>query len=196
MKEQHAIWLAGGASLLTVATLGFLAYRMYSLSQMPSQEELAQQARASRQVSGDVAQTGIDALLAMTLPDLQGTPQALAQWNGKVRVINYWASWCPPCIEEMPLFSRLQERYSKQGVQFVGIGIDDVDKMQAFVAKSPVSYPLLVGGSNPGSAPGLSVRGLPYTVVLDRAGKVAFSLYGAAKEADLVPLLERLASAR
>ena len=196
MNEKKAALLLGVTSVLTLATVGFLGYRMVGMTQIPSQEELAKQAKASRQVTTETAQAGIDALLKMTLPDLQGVPQALAQWNGKIRVINYWATWCPPCVEEMPFFSRLQERYAAQGVQFVGIGMDETAKMQAFVQKTPVSYPLLVGGTEPNGNPALMLRGMPYTVVLDREGKVAFSIYGGVKENELEPVLSRLAQAR
>ena len=193
MNEKKAALLLGVTSVLTLATVGFLGYRMVGMTQIPSQEELAKQAKASRQVTTETAQAGIDALLKMTLPDLQGAPQALAQWNGKIRVINYWATWCPPCVEEMPFFSRLQERYAAQGVQFVGIGMDETAKMQAFVQKTPVSYPLLVGGTESNGNPALTLRGMPYTVVLDREGKVAFSIYGGVKENELEPVLSRLA---
>ncbi len=196
MNEKKAALLLGVTSVLTLATVGFLGYRMVGMTQIPSQEELAKQAKASRQVTTETAQAGIDALLKMTLPDLQGAPQALAQWNGKIRVINYWATWCPPCVEEMPFFSRLQERYAAQGVQFVGIGMDETAKMQAFVQKTPVSYPLLVGGTESNGNPALTLRGMPYTVVLDREGKVAFSIYGGVKENELEPVLSRLADAR
>lgn len=193
MNEKRAAMLLGVTSVLTLATVGFLGYRLYSMSQAPSQEDLAKQARASRQISAESAQTGVDALLAMTLPDLKGTPQALAQWKGKIMVINYWATWCPPCVEEMPMFSRLQERHAAQGVQFVGIGMDETERMQAFAQKTPVSYPLLVGGTEPKGNPALIVRGMPYTVVLGRDGKVAFSMYGGLKEAELEPVLKQLA---
>jgi thiol-disulfide isomerase/thioredoxin len=192
MKEKHAALLVGVTSALTLATVGFLGYRLYSANQVPSQEELAAQARASRQVTADTAQAGADALLAMTLPDLQSQPQALAQWRGKVLVINYWASWCPPCIEEMPMFSGLAERYAASGVQFVGVGLDEVEPMREFVRKSPVAYPLLAGGADPAGKPGLTVKGLPYTVVVGRDGKVAFSLYGGVKAGELEPVLDRL----
>ena len=192
MNEKNASLLMGVTSVLTLVTVGFLGYRLYGLSQQPSQEELAQQARASRQVGPEAAQAGADALLAMTLPDLDGRPQPLVQWRGKVLVINYWASWCPPCIEEMPMFSRLHERHATAGVQFVGIGMDETEKMLAFVKKSPVSYPLLAGGTNPGGNPALTVKGLPYTVVLGRDGKVAFSRYGSVDEATLEAQLRQL----
>jgi len=192
MNEKKAMALLGFTSVLTLVTVGFLGYRLYTQSQIPTQDELAQQARASRQVSSETAQANIDALQQVTLVDLDGKPQPFAQWAGKVRVFNYWATWCPPCVEEMPMLSRLQSQYAAKGVQFVGIGMDEVDKMRTFVRQSPVSYPLLVGVTRPSDNPGLTVRGMPYTVVVDRAGKVAFSLYGAVKEADLDPLLSRL----
>ena len=194
MNEKNASLLMGVTSVLTLITVGFLGYRLYLASQQPSQEELLQQAKASRQVAPEAAQSAVDALLAMTLPDLEGRPQPLAQWRGKVLVINYWASWCPPCIEEMPMFSRLHERHAAAGVQFVGIGMDETEKMQAFVKKSPIAYPLLAGGTSPGGNPALTVKGLPYTVVVGRDSKVAFSRYGSVDEATLEPLLRELSA--
>lgn len=193
MKQQHIVWLAGVTSALTLATIAFLGYRVYGYTQQPSQEALLEQARLSRQVSSDTAQVGVDALLAMTLPDLDGRPWLLSQWKGKVLVINYWASWCPPCVEEMPMFSRLHGQYAAQGVQFVGIGLDETEKMQAFAKANAIAYPLLAAGTNPNGSPALTVRGLPYTVVLGRDGKVAFSRYGSVDEATLAPLLRSLA---
>ena len=191
MNEKKAALLLGVTSVLTLATVAFLGYRVYTQGMSPSQDELREQARSSRQVSPETAQANIEALLKVTLDDLDGRPQPFAQWDGKVRVINYWATWCPPCIEEMPMFSRLQAQYADRGVQFVGIGMDEVEKMRAFVAKSPVAYPLLVGVTRPSENPGLTVRGMPYTVVLDRQGKVVFSLYGAVKQAELEPVLKQ-----
>lgn len=69
--------------------------------------------------SGNVAR-----LLAASLPDTEGKPQALAQWRGKVMVVNFWATWCPPCLEEIPEFVRMQEKLGIQGLQFVGIAVD------------------------------------------------------------------------
>lgn len=192
MNEKKAIWLLGITSILTVITVGFLGYRIYMHLQMPSQDELNQAARIARQVTPEAAQESIDALLATTLTDLAGVPQPFDQWQAKLRVINYWATWCPPCIEEMPMFSRLHEQFAAQGVQFIGIGMDEPEKMRAFLAKTPVSYPVLVGVTGRSDNPGLSLRGMPYTVVLDRSGKVALSLYGGIQEGELAPLLREL----
>ena len=81
----------------------------------------------------------------LVLTDLNGQPQSLGQWRGKVLIVNYWATWCPPCREEMPGFSRLQDKYRDKGVQFVGISIDTADKIIEFQKTTPVTYPLLIG---------------------------------------------------
>ncbi len=108
-------------------------------------------------------------LLALTLPDLDGKPQALSQWKGKVLVVNFWATWCPPCKEEMPEFSRLHKELSSIGVQFVGISIDTANKVTAFSKETPVSYPLLISGLENldlASDLGNRAKGLPFTVIL------------------------------
>src|ERR1700716_3920813 len=69
------------------------------------------------------------ALLALSLPDTQGNPQSLRQWRGKVLVVNFWATWCGPCREEMPEFVRAQRELGSKGLQFVGIAVDQPDKV-------------------------------------------------------------------
>jgi len=135
-------------------------------------------------------------LLSLTLPDASGAAQSMQQWQGKVLVVNFWATWCPPCREEMPGFSRLQSKFSGNGVQFVGIGIDSADKIRQFSHDLPVSYPLLVGGT---ALMGLtdqlgdSEGGLPFTVILDRDGKLLQTRLGAWQESDLERVLVGLA---
>src|SRR5688500_10608179 len=68
-------------------------------------------------------EAGGSALAAVMLPDLEGRPQALDQWRGKVVVVNFWATWCAPCREEIPILVKLQKKYGAQGLQFVGIAI-------------------------------------------------------------------------
>lgn len=108
-------------------------------------------------------------LLSLVLPDLNGKLQSLAQWKGKVLVVNFWATWCPPCKEEMPEFSRLNVQYASNGVQFVGISIDTADKVQAFQQQTPVSYPLLISTLETldlSSDLGNRAKALPFTVIL------------------------------
>ncbi|HPP47880.1 MAG TPA: TlpA disulfide reductase family protein [Accumulibacter sp.] len=144
------------------------------------------------QMSAAEVQQTVQEVLALTLPDLGGQRQSIAQWRGKILVVNYWASWCAPCIEEMPAFSRLQTRYAEQGVQFVGIGIDELENMRTFVRKTPVAYPLLLAELGKGQQAGQQVKGLPYTLIIDREGRLAESRLGRFDEAALEKVLQQL----
>jgi len=111
-------------------------------------------------------------------------------------IVNFWATWCPPCREEMPAFSRLQERYAAQGVQFVGIALDSVENVRTYHALSPVSYPLLIGGPEGGALArdlGNKSLSLPYTVVINPQGEVRLMQMGALAESDLERILARTA---
>ena len=133
-------------------------------------------------------------LLATRLNDSAGKPQAIAQWQGKTLVINFWATWCPPCREEMPSFSRLQSKYAANGVQFVGIALDTADNVIKFSLQQPVSYPLLIAdreGSELTRQLGNASLGLPYTVVLGPAGDVRMARLGRVSESELDALLAK-----
>ena len=125
--------------------------------------------------------------------DHLGRRQALSQWRGKILVINFWATWCAPCREEMPDFSRLQEKYSTRGVQFLGIAIEPSDKIAVFAARNKVSYPLLAGGQGAielSRLLGNGVGGVPYTLVLGKKGEPLLSHTGRLPAADLDALLD------
>jgi len=79
------------------------------------------------------------------LVDLAGHSHHLSEWKGKVLVVNFWASWCKPCRDEMKEFSKLQSTWEAQGLQFVGIAIDDPANVRAYLKDNPVSYPIWVG---------------------------------------------------
>ncbi len=129
------------------------------------------------------------------LPDLEHRPQALRQWLGKVMVLNFWATWCPPCLREIPGFMRLQQRLGERGLQIVGVALDDPDKVQPFVGQMGMRYPVLLGGlaaSDLARAAGNHLGGLPYTVVFDRQGRAVSSLVGEMSEARLSAIVEPL----
>lgn len=134
------------------------------------------------------------ALQQARYPDPQGRPQALAQWSGKLRVVNFWASWCAPCREEMPDFDDLARQYHSQGVAFIGIAVDTLGNVQAFLQKHPVGYPILVGD---GGAHGLARAlgntsgALPYTLVLDAGDRVVMQHLGRLPRATLEAVLRQ-----
>lgn len=137
------------------------------------------------------------ALFATRLPDLSGTPQPISQWRGRVLVINFWATWCAPCREEIPVFVRMQDRLGPRGLQFVGIAIDDAAKVRAFAQEFGINYPQLLGAIDTvelSRQAGNRAGVLPYTLILDRRGRIASRLPGGVKEAALEALVEPLLS--
>lgn len=109
-------------------------------------------------------------------------------WRGKVLVVNFWASWCPPCVEEMPTLDQLQAEFLAQNVLFVGIGIDSPTNIRQFLEMTPVSYPIVIGGLE-GSAlskqMGNAQGALPYTIIIDAKGKATSSKLGKISEEEL-----------
>lgn len=137
----------------------------------------------------------VQRLLELNLADMHGKPQAMAQWKGKVIVANFWATWCPPCLEEMPGFERLSRQYAAKGVQFVGISIDSADKVRRFAADMGITYPLLIGDMATFDVVrtlGNPSQGLPFTIILDRSGAARRIKLGRFAEADLAAFLATL----
>jgi thiol-disulfide isomerase/thioredoxin len=134
-------------------------------------------------------------LLALALPDTAGREQPLKQWKGKVVVVNFWATWCEPCREEMPRFVKLQDEYGDKGLQFVGIAIDQVDKVQRFSSEIHLNYPTLIGGYGAielSKSTGNRYGALPFTVVIDRAGAIVHTQLGPIKDAQLRQIIVQL----
>ncbi|MBL8511592.1 MAG: TlpA family protein disulfide reductase [Betaproteobacteria bacterium] len=135
------------------------------------------------------AQSGasIGAIYATTFSDLDGKPVSLARWDQKLLVINFWATWCAPCREEMPLLSELQKKYAARNVQIIGIAADSTSAVADFSQKTPVAYPLLPAE---GSAIEFSKRLgnrlglLPHTVIIKPGGEVIYMKLGKVEAAE------------
>lgn len=115
------------------------------------------------------------------LRDLEGRPHELAEWRGRVVVLNFWASWCGPCREEMPEFTRLQRELGGEGLQFIGVALDESEAVQDFLKETPVNYPILLGDAEaPAWAErlGNQLAVLPFSVVFDRAGRPVLTQAG------------------
>lgn len=134
-------------------------------------------------------------LLALSLPDAAGKEQPVGQWKGKVLIVNFWATWCEPCRDEMPRFMTLQNQYGGQGLQFVGIAIDQADKVQQFASEIHLNYPTLIGGYGAiqlSKTFGNQLGALPFTIVVDRAGHVVHTQLGPLKDAQLLSMVGQL----
>jgi thiol-disulfide isomerase/thioredoxin len=136
-----------------------------------------------------------DALGAAGFPDFEGTPRRLAEWRGRVLVCNFWATWCGPCREEIPLLIAVRQNYATLGGEVVGIAIDNAAKVREFSASFGISYPILLAeadGLDLMRKLGNSSGGLPYTVIADRQGVPVQRKLGALKPGELEKILDPL----
>jgi thiol-disulfide isomerase/thioredoxin len=146
-------------------------------------------------VDTSIATKGADAILAASLPDLQGNTQPVSQWKGKVLIVNFWASWCVPCREEIPEFIEFQKKYRDKGLTFVGIAVDQKERAAAFSKEMAINYPVLVGDMKAmalAEAAGNAQGALPFTVVIDRNGKITGTKLGRLSQSKLESMVEPL----
>lgn len=134
-------------------------------------------------------------IFAANFPDLNDKAQPFSQWRGRVVVLNFWATWCPPCRTEIPDFVKVQEKFEARGLTIVGLAIDSKDKVQVFADEMAINYPVLIGDTRAmdlSKAAGNRLGGLPYTVILDRQGKIVATEIGGLTAAKLEGLISPL----
>ncbi len=186
--------------LLLVAGLGFIAYRSGAASARNScvatilfpQSEvrtIANEDEESADKKSPVAP-------AWELKDLEGKAVKLSDFKGKVVLLNFWATWCPPCREEIPDLIALQNQYRDQGLAVIGISFDrEPGTVKSFAARHKINYPLVMADQETAAAYG-NVEAIPTTFFIDREGKVAGAHAGGADkatlEAGIKPLFEQL----
>lgn len=128
-------------------------------------------------------------LYKASLIDMQGAKQNLNQYKGKIIVLNFWATWCPPCREEMPELSRLYQEFQNKNVVVLGLAIDDLALVKEFLQTSPVNYPIFITENESmelGTELGNDQGVLPYTIIIDADGNVIKTFFGRISK----PLLE------
>lgn len=146
-----------------------------------------------------VARQG-DRACDLGLPDLEGKPLHLSQLQGKVVVVNFWATWCDPCREEIPDFVKLYKEYRGRGLEIIGVSMDTgkEEQVKAFAKKFGIEYPIVVGDIR--VARQWLVQGIPRTLLIDREGKVVQEIVGVTDmrslEKGIQPLLGTTRTAR
>lgn len=123
------------------------------------------------------------------LPDREGRSRSLSEWNGKLVILNFWASWCGPCREEMPMLDRMHLRYADRGIEVVGVAAEGSTDALAFLAQNPVSYPILINAPDDPVDVSLHLGNtqsvLPYTALIGRDGHVLATRMGNFSEKSL-----------
>lgn len=112
-----------------------------------------------------------------SLPDTEGNVHNISEWDGKVTIVNFWATWCPPCRREIPALIELQETYESRGLQIVGVAIDTMDKVTDYMDTMGINYTNLIGEEDALKITkdyGNRFGALPYSAVIDREGKIRF----------------------
>jgi thiol-disulfide isomerase/thioredoxin len=131
--------------------------------------------------SADYSKLSTQAVFTSKLPNPDGVSQELSQYKGKIIVLNFWATWCPPCREEMPELSELYTEYKNKNVVVLGVAIDELGLVKEFSMATPVSYPLFAA-ENEGMALSNDLGNdkgvLPYTVIINPNGAVVDTFFG------------------
>ncbi|MFZ1729660.1 MAG: TlpA disulfide reductase family protein [Bacteroidota bacterium] len=130
---------------------------------------------------------------AFSLKDRDGKTVTLESLKGKVIVLNFWATWCPPCRAEIPAFKSAYDKYKAKGVEIVGISLDQKgwSVIKPFLDNQKIQYPVLLGDAEIARDYG-NIRSIPTTFIIDRKGKVVDSHVGAMTEEALVKAFEKL----
>jgi peroxiredoxin len=139
-----------------------------------------------------IDQTPVDAP-DLTLPDLTGQPRSLSEFRGKLLLVNFWATWCAPCLHEIPMLREMQERYGAGGLQVIGPAMDSPEAVRNGAPQLGIQYPVLVGDAeivDAMQALGDTLGALPYSVLIDANGKIVFRKHGEFERDELEKLIE------
>ena len=176
-------------ALAVVVGLLTLAVAALMLDPAPAAQNLVGAAGTREGISA-----GPGVIYATKFPDAQGQSQALAQWDRRLLVVNFWATWCGPCKEEMPLLKKLQSEFGDRGLQIVGIAADTQSNVANFGKNIGINYPLLVaetGAIDFSRRLGNRLGLLPHTLVLRPGGEIIFSRLGPVTEAEMAEIFTK-----
>ncbi|MBT8131301.1 MAG: TlpA family protein disulfide reductase [Gammaproteobacteria bacterium] len=160
MNVRNAILLA--ALLTASAVAGYLVYDTKSAATADRSDKAAGEALSQMRPE-------------FSLPDVTGKLRSINEWDGKALIVNFWATWCTPCLREIPLLIEMNDELKSQGIQIIGIAVDDPELVRQFAAKTAFNYPILVGEQealDAAEAFGADVIALPLTVVSDKTGRI------------------------
>ncbi len=173
MTQRRSLLLGGAAAVAALGGFGWARWR--ERQGATPQALLAQQ---------------LERLWSLTFEQPEGGTLALSSLRGRPLLLNFWATWCPPCIKEMPLLGQFQSRHGRdgQGWQVVGLAVDNVEPVRSFLKRAPAGFPVGIAGFNGLELAfelGNETRQLPFSVILDRQGRLLTRKLGAFSEEEL-----------
>ena len=179
MTMNRRVMLVGAAVAAGAAGVGVGMWRSRTRS-VAVADSAAQPTAAVADASADIWSLRFDTPAGAALQ--------LASLRGQPLLLNFWATWCPPCVSEMPLLDRFYGEQQARGWQVVGLAVDNLEPVRGFLAKHPVAYPIALAGVEGvglSRSLGNSSGALPFTIVFDRTGKVAQRKLGTIDPEDL-----------
>jgi thiol-disulfide isomerase/thioredoxin len=132
------------------------------------------------------------AIIDFSLSDIDGNVRNLSDWQGKGRLVNFWATWCAPCRREIPLLKQTQESHAEDNIQVIGIAVDFLEEVRAYNEEAQFNYPILVGQEDAmaaAEASGVEFIGLPFTMIVAPSGELLNTHIGEIVESHIDTIL-------